>query len=91
MRLTYTFQGEKGLTNDDYEPNLRCGVLVCFNLGIERRVAMTKQELINAMVAKGYSQTTLSRRNHYVPFLQDHCGCWHQHRFGRSAQSVGPS
>lgn len=27
-------------TNDDYEPNLCCGVLDCFNFGIERRVML---------------------------------------------------
>ena len=59
-------QGEKGLTNDDYEPNLCCGVLVCFNLGIERRVAMTKQDLINVtLIQRGneddeYFTTTVS-------------------------------
>ena len=40
MRGAGKAQGEKGLTNDDYEPNLCCGVLVCFNLSVKRRLML---------------------------------------------------
>ena len=50
-------QGEKGLTNDDYEPNLCCGVLDCFNLSAKWGVVRNEDdEYFTTTVSEGSIQ-----------------------------------
>ena len=46
-----------GLTNDDYEPNLCCGVLDCFNLSVKWGVVRNEDdEYFTTTVSEGSIQ-----------------------------------